>query len=43
MMIGEGKMPIEKIGPYIQSAYKRVEEYTGITFGEDFVAHCQPR
>ncbi|MBP6432112.1 MAG: DsbA family protein [Ferruginibacter sp.] len=39
MMIGEGKMPIEKIGPYIQSAYKRVEEYTGITFGEDFLWH----
>jgi putative protein-disulfide isomerase len=39
MMIGEGKMPIAKIGPYIQSAYKRVEEYTGITFGEDFLWH----
>jgi putative protein-disulfide isomerase len=39
MMIGEGKMPIEKIGPYIQSAYKRVEEYTGIKFGEDFLWH----
>jgi putative protein-disulfide isomerase len=39
MMIGEGKMPIEKIGPYIQSAYKRVEELTGIKFGEDFLWH----
>jgi putative protein-disulfide isomerase len=39
MMIGESKMPIEKIGPYIQSAYKRVEEYTGIKFGEDFLWH----
>jgi putative protein-disulfide isomerase len=39
MMIGEGKMPIEKIGPYIQSAYKRVEEHTGIKFGEDFLWH----
>jgi putative protein-disulfide isomerase len=39
MMIGEGKMPIEKIGPYIQSAYKRVEELTGIQFGEDFLWH----
>ena len=39
MMIGEGKMPIEKIGPYIQGAYKRVEELTGIQFGEDFLWH----
>ncbi|MBL0145945.1 MAG: DsbA family protein [Chitinophagaceae bacterium] len=39
MMIGESKMPIEKIGPYIQGAYKRVEELTGIKFGEDFLWH----
>ncbi len=39
MMIGENKMPIEKIGPYIQSAYKRVEEVTGIKFGDDFLWH----
>ena len=39
MMIGEGKMPIEKAGPYIQGAYKRVEELTGIKFGEDFLWH----
>lgn len=39
MIIGEGKMPIEKIGPYIQGAYKRVEELTGIQFGEDFLWH----
>ncbi len=39
MMIGENKMPIEKIGPYIQSAYKRVEELTGIKFGDDFLWH----
>lgn len=39
MMIGENKMPIEKIGPYIQGAYKRVEELTGIKFGEDFLWH----
>lgn len=39
MMIGEGKMPIEKIGPYIQGAYHRVEELTGIRFGEDFLWH----
>jgi len=39
MMIGERTMPIEKIGPYIQGAYKRVEELTGIAFGEDFLWH----
>ena len=39
MMIGDNKMPIEKIGPYIQTAYKRVEELTGIKFGEDFLWH----
>ena len=32
-------MPIEKIGPYIQNAYTRVEELTGIKFGEDFLWH----
>jgi putative protein-disulfide isomerase len=41
MMIGDGVMPIEKIGPYIQSAYKRVEELTGIKFGEDFLWHVK--
>ncbi len=39
MMIGDEIMPIEKIGPYIQTAYKRVEELTGIKFGEDFLWH----
>ena len=39
MMTGESVMPIEKIGPYIQSSYKRVEELTGIKFGDDFLWH----
>ncbi len=39
MMVGDAVMPIEKIGPYIQSAYKRIEELTGIQFGEDFLWH----
>ncbi|HAO46976.1 MAG TPA: DsbA family protein [Ferruginibacter sp.] len=39
MMTGEGVMPIEKIGPFIQNSYKRVEELTGIQFGEDFLWH----
>ena len=39
MMIGDSVAPIQKIAPYIQSAYKRVEELTGIKFGEDFLWH----
>ena len=39
MMTGDNIQPIEKIGPYIQGAYKRVEELTGIIFGEDFLWH----
>ena len=39
MMIGDAVAPIEKVGPYIQGAYKRVEELTGIKFGEDFLWH----
>ena len=39
MLIGEQVQPISKIAPYIQSAYKRVEELTGIKFGEDFLWH----
>ena len=39
MMTGESMAPIEKIGSYIQDAYKNVEELTGIKFGEDFLWH----
>ena len=39
MMVDEGVMPIEKIAPYIQTGYKRVEELSGIKFGEDFLWH----
>jgi putative protein-disulfide isomerase len=39
MMTGEAVMTIEKIGPYIQTEYKRVEELSGIKFGEDFLWH----
>ncbi|UAY51942.1 DsbA family protein [Ferruginibacter albus] len=39
MFIGESKMPIEKIAGFIKDAYKRVEDLTGITFGEDFLWH----
>ena len=39
MMIEENIAPIEKIAPFIQTAYTRVEELTGIKFGEDFLWH----
>lgn len=39
MAIGENALPIEKIAPYIKQAYTRVEDYTGIKFGEDFLWH----
>ncbi len=39
MLIDDQTVSIKKIAPYIQSAYKRVEELTGIKFGEDFLWH----
>ncbi|MEP7164962.1 MAG: DsbA family protein [Ferruginibacter sp.] len=39
MMTGDQVVPIKKIATYIKSAYKRVEELTGIKFGEDFLWH----
>lgn len=39
MMIEENTAPIEKIAPFIQTAYTRVEELTGVKFGEDFLWH----
>jgi putative protein-disulfide isomerase len=39
MAIGENSLPIDVMGPYIQKAYKRVEETTGIQFGEDYLWH----
>lgn len=39
MMIEENAAPIEKIAPFIQTAYTRVEELTGIKFGNDFLWH----
>jgi putative protein-disulfide isomerase len=39
MMVEDRVQPIGKIGPYIAGAYKRVEELTGIKFGEDFLWH----
>lgn len=39
MMIDENVAPIEKIAPFIQTAYPRVEALTGIKFGDDFLWH----
>ena len=39
MIIGEEVRPVTKVAGYIKSNYKRVEELTGIKFGEDFLWH----
>ncbi len=39
MIINEDPIPIGVSAPYIQGAYKKVEEHTGIKFGEDYLWH----
>ena len=39
MIFDEHPRHIGTIAPYIQKAYKNVEELTGITFGKDFLWH----
>lgn len=39
MILPEKPTPISSIAPYIQKAYKIVEESTGIKFGKDFLWH----
>jgi putative protein-disulfide isomerase len=39
MILPEKPTHFDTIAPYIQKAYKTVEEHTGITFGEDFLWH----
>ncbi|MBX3241475.1 MAG: DsbA family protein [Chitinophagaceae bacterium] len=39
MILPEQEKHISSIAPYIQQAYKRVEELTGIKFGKDFLWH----
>jgi putative protein-disulfide isomerase len=41
MLVGNYTAPIDKISPYIQRAYREVEELTGIRFGEDFLWHVK--
>ena len=39
MILPENPQHFGKMAVYIQGAYKRVEELTGIKFGEDFLWH----
>ena len=39
MILPEKPVSIAEIAPYIQKAYKTVEETTGIKFGQDFLWH----
>lgn len=39
MVLADPPAHFGKMGPYIQTAYKRVEETTGIKFGQDFLWH----
>ena len=39
MIINDEPKPISLTAGYIQQAYKRVEEYTGIKFGSDYLWH----
>ncbi|HMG81978.1 MAG TPA: DsbA family protein [Ferruginibacter sp.] len=39
MIIGDEVQPIDRIAGYIRTAYKRVEDLSGIKFGEDFLWH----
>jgi putative protein-disulfide isomerase len=39
MILPERPTPFSSMAPYIQKAYKTVEELTGIQFGQDFLWH----
>ena len=39
MILPDEERPISIMAPYIQKAYKTVEEYSGIKFGEDYLWH----
>lgn len=41
MMIGLQTGPVSVVAPYIQTAYKTVEETTGISFGEGFLKQVE--
>jgi putative protein-disulfide isomerase len=39
MIISDNPKPISVTAPYILGAYKRIEEYTGVQFGSDYLWH----
>jgi putative protein-disulfide isomerase len=39
MIMAEKPQPISVMAPYIATAYKRVEELTGVQFGDDYLWH----
>lgn len=39
MILPESPVHIEKTAAYIQNAYKTVEDYTGVKFGQDYLWH----
>jgi putative protein-disulfide isomerase len=39
MILNKNPLPIANSASYIRSAYKTVEEYTGIQFGQDYLWH----
>jgi len=41
MIIGDPPKPIAVTAGYIEKAYKTVEEYTGIQFGDDYLWHIK--
>lgn len=43
MVVGEREGPIGDFADYILSAYKRVEEYSGITYGEPYLAKLRDK
>ncbi len=43
MVVGEREGPVGDFADYILGAYKRVEEYSGITFGEAYLAQLRTK
>jgi len=41
MMTGDRVGPVDKVAPFIKTAYKTVEETTGIKFGEPYLRHLE--
>lgn len=42
MIIGDNRRPFSTMAAYIQGAHKRVEEMTGVTFGQPFLEQLLP-